>query len=535
MLNRINDIKIRYKLWAIIALMSLGTAALILVSLSSLFYSHVDARKERTADILDIVNTSLSSFYHQQDDQTLSTQQVLEQALTLLSDFHYGEDQSVWVLDNNQTLLNAPNHYHSQQAPRSLLQALQNSQAKNGHYQGLEFDYQDQQGKTHRMIASALSFSPLQLTVVTTSSMDEVRHFFMIALVDYAILVGILTLVVGGTALFIIHLVTTRVTSLCNTMTSVQHSGDLTQRVEFSGKDEMGAMATAFNSMMNDFQSIVRNVTHSSETLDGIVEQTNSSTTKTVEGVARQLSNTDQATELMQGVLLSVEEALGIAEQANHKTAELGQHSQQGLGVMNKANMDIQRLSQEVGQAAQQIQTLREEVSHIHERLGIISEVAEQTNLLALNAAIEAARAGEQGRGFAVVADEVRHLAQRSQLAATEIGGLIDRLTQQTDTAVGVMESAQSTANQGANQTQQAGQAFSEIADGVNAISKLNSQISESANKQHDSSQTVHHALGDIAVICQENNNNSSDIQSSVNSLQACATQLRQLVHQFSI
>ena len=530
MLNRINDIKIRYKLWAIIALMSLGTTALILVSLSSLFYSHVDARKERTADILDIVNTSLSRLYQQQD----SSAQHEQQALTLLADFQYGDKQSVWVLDQGRALLNAPSNYMAKTAPNSLLQALQNSKDKNGNYQALEFSYQDQQGKTHRMIASASTFKPLKITLVTTSSMDEVRHFFLVALVDYAILVGILTLLVGGTALFIIHLVTTRVTSLCNTMTSVQHSGDLTQRVEFSGKDEMGAMATAFNSMMNDFQSIVRNVTHSSETLDGIVGQTNSSTTKTVAGVARQLSNTDQATELMQGVLLSVEEALEIAQQANQKTAGLGQHSQQGLGVMNKANLDIQRLSQEVGQAAQQIQTLREEVSHIHERLGIISEVAEQTNLLALNAAIEAARAGEQGRGFAVVADEVRHLAQRSQLAATEIGGLINRLTQQTDTAVGVMESAQSTANQGANQTQQAGQAFSEIADGVIAISELNNQISQAANKQHDSSQRVHHALNDIAVICQENNNNSSDIQSSVNSLQDCATQLRRLVHQFS-
>ena len=317
-------------------------------------------------------------------------------------------------------------------------------------------------------------------------------------------------------------------------MTSVQHSGNLTQRVEFKGKDEMGAMAQAFNSMMNDFQSIVRNVAHSSETLDSIVEQTTQSTKQTSKGVTKQLSNISEAASLMQSVMTSVEDTLAIAQQANTTTQQLGQHSKQGLGVMNKANQDIQQLSLEVGDAAQQIQTLQEDVTHINARLSIISEVADQTNLLALNAAIEAARAGEQGRGFAVVADEVRQLAKRSQLAATEIGGLIDQLTQQTVTTVNVMESARNTANVGAEQTDEAGVTFSEIANGVLSISQLNRNISEAAERQHTSSKTVHHTLHNIADISEKTSHNSTDIETSVKNLQTCARQLRQLVHQFS-
>jgi methyl-accepting chemotaxis protein len=537
MLDRINDIKIRYKLWAIIGLMSMGTTALILVSLTSLFNSHVDARNDRTQDILDIVNSTLSPIYKKQQSGELTADQAKNQAITLLSAFKYGNKQSLWIINkNNLTLINAPITYKNNHTPASLTEALKNPQASSveKNYQAITFEYQGNDGTAHRMLASAYTFTPWNITIIATASMDAVMSFFLNALVDYAILVSVLTVLVGGTALYIIHLVTSRVTSLCKTMTSVQHSGDLTQRVEFTGQDEMGEMSRAFNSMMNDFQSIVRNVGHSSETLDNIVGQTNRSTQKTAQGVNKQLSNTEKATDLMQSVMTSVEDTLAIAEQANHTTQELDQHSKQGLGVMNKANQDIQQLSIEVGDAAIQIQKLREAVTHINERLGIIAEVADQTNLLALNAAIEAARAGEQGRGFAVVADEVRHLAQRSQLAATEIGGLIDQLTQQTLTTVDVMETARNTANQGAEQTSQAGQAFTEIANGVLSISKLNSNISQAAERQYESSKTVHQTLESIANVCEDTNHNSTDIQTSVNNLQECASQLRQLVHQFS-
>jgi len=534
MLSRINDIKIRYKLWAIIGLMSMGTTALILVSLTSLYNSHVDARVDRTRDILDIVDTNLQAIYQQQNTQILSTERLKEQAVQLLSRFHYGDKQSLWVINNTTSaLLSSPPSYKATQIPSSLVNGLKQSASQREIF--FQFEYLDQRNISHKVIASVLYFEPWNMTIIATSSMDAVLSFFLTALVDYAILVSILTLLVGGTALYIIHLVTSRVSSLCTTMTSVQHSGDLTQRVDFSGRDEMGEMAQAFNSMMSDFQSIVHNVGKSSETLDSIIEQTTLSTNETAQGVIEQLANTSQATDLMQSVMTSVEQALAIAEQASNTTNELGQHSKEGLGVMNKANQDIQQLSIEVGDAAKQIETLRGDVSHINERLGIISEVADQTNLLALNAAIEAARAGEQGRGFAVVADEVRHLAQRSQLAATEIGSLIEQLTQQTRTAVEVMESARSTANQGAEQTSQAGQTFTEIANGVLSISQLNSDISQAAKQQHSYSQTANTSLESIAHICEKTNHNSMDIQTSVGNLQNCASQLRQLVHQFNI
>ncbi|MCB5162437.1 methyl-accepting chemotaxis protein [Marinomonas algarum] len=541
MLNRINNIKIRYKLWAIIGLMSMGTAALILVSLSSLFFSHIEARKDRTQDILNIAQSVIAPIYEQQQSGVLSKAQAKQQAISLLSSFDYGNRQSLWLIDQqNSTLLSAPDSYSGQRPPSSLSDALHaNKTATTSSYTAITFEYvssnpQEEANPSRRMIASVSTFAPWQVTIVATASMDAVMQFFLSALVDYAVLVGLLTLFVGGTALFIIHLVTSRVTSLCQTMTSVKDSGDLTQRVDFRGHDEMGEMAQAFNGMMDDFRTIVSKVGETSEQLDHIVHQTNQSTHKTVVGVEEQLTNATQATALMQQVMDSVENTLSVADQANSTTLGLAQYSKDGLDMMNQANQESHQLSVDVVHAEQQIQALRHDVSHINERLGIISEVADQTNLLALNAAIEAARAGEQGRGFAVVADEVRQLAQRSQLAATEIGGLIDQLTQQTLTTVNVMESARHTAQQGAEQTKQAGHAFSEIASGVQSISHLNGDIRGAAEHQFTSSKTVNNTLADIARICEENNHNSTDIKTSVDNLQTCASQLRQLVHSFS-
>jgi methyl-accepting chemotaxis protein len=539
MLNRINNIKIRYKLWAIIGLMSIGTTALILVSLGTLFQSSIHDRESHTQDVLSIAHSIILPIYQAQQAEKITAQQARERAMLALSHIRYGDQQGLWVLDHNHAQLIAADNYAGKSAPSSLISAFSNAQPTlskdKRSVRTFRFDYQGSDKQTHRVIASAYVYAPWQLTLVATESMDTVWEMFLNAIINYAILVGVLTVVVGGTALYIFHLVTARITSLCNTMSAVKKSGDLTRRVEFNGHDEMGEMAAAFNSMMGDFQSIVGKVSNSSETLDNIVGQTNHSTQKTVSSVTVQLNDTEQAASLMQDVLMAVEATLAMAEQASQTAQQLGQHSKQGLGVMDKAQQEIQQLSSEVGNATKQVHQLRADVTNINERLSIISEVADQTNLLALNAAIEAARAGEQGRGFAVVADEVRQLAQRSQLAATEIGTLIDELTQQTLVSVRVMETAQNTANEGAEKTAEASQAFTDIANGVLSISDLNSQITEAANRQHHSSNTVNATLEKIAQVCETTTVNSHDIQTSVENLQECATQLRGLVKQFRI
>ncbi len=166
--------------------------------------------------------------------------------------------------------------------------------------------------------------------------------------------------------------------------------------------------------------------------------------------------------------------------------------------------------------------------------LDVIGQVSDQTNLLALNAAIEAARAGEQGRGFAVVADEVRQLAQRSQGSAVQIQDMIESLRNQTLSTVDVMEKAQTLAQEGAEQAIQAGDSFSEITQGIKEISHLNQQITLASNEQTQVAEAISCNITNINGVTEETSQDNKNMGENILELKECANQLRTLISEFS-
>ncbi|ADZ92344.1 methyl-accepting chemotaxis protein [Marinomonas mediterranea] len=514
MIKRVNNVKIKYKLWAIIGLMSLGTAALIFVSLYSLYQTNLKSLLNQTQVMVDAAASGLTS---------VNEKELIQKVEAL----HPPTQSGYVLLGKDKKTIYAPSWIENtsfQSVNFALNPSIADIASPNG------------ASPMSVLIASKL-LSEHQLNgnyrLVAVSSMNIVYDAFKSALIDFGILVAVLTIVIGGTALTIISLVTIRITKLCDTMRSVKQSGDLTQRVEFDGHDEMGEMADAFNHMVSSFRAIVRQIGNTSQALDNVIIETNKATLATTDGVNTQQKDTKSAIDSMANVMESVNQILNIAEEANLAANNLGEHSKSGLHTMHEANADIQNLSSEVGEAATQFQQLREDVKHINDRLSIISEVADKTNLLALNAAIEAARAGEQGRGFAVVADEVRQLAQQSQHAAGEIGRLIEQLTNQTFNTVDIMEKAQDTANIGAERMSEAETAFNDIAQGVLTISELNAQIKAGSDNQYDISNTVNTTLNNIGNVCDQTQHNSIAIETSVNHIEECALELSSVVAQY--
>lgn len=261
-------------------------------------------------------------------------------------------------------------------------------------------------------------------------------------------------------------------------------NGDLTQRIHIQTQDEVGQLAANFNQLVESLHKLIGHIRQEAESLGNSAAM----------GLKRSANNVhelgNQQQEIAMVATAVTEMAAAAAEIAHHaeNTAAAAQQSSvsstDGLNLVNQTRGSITSLANEVGEATEVIHELSRHANDISSVLGTIQSIAEQTNLLALNAAIEAARAGEQGRGFAVVADEVRVLSKRTQSSTTEIQSTIDTLQRTTQQAVALMEKSQSLASHSVEDAEAASRALDEITRAVSLISDMSTQIATAAEEQ---------------------------------------------------
>ncbi|WP_409519821.1 methyl-accepting chemotaxis protein [Pseudomonas sp. J452] len=237
----------------------------------------------------------------------------------------------------------------------------------------------------------------------------------------------------------------------------------------------------------------------------------------------------------MQQMTATVQEVARHAETASDSAQQADQRARQGDGVIGQTIAHIESLTQEVRQSAEAIGQLQAETQNIGGVLDVIKAVAEQTNLLALNAAIEAARAGEQGRGFAVVADEVRALAVRTQSSTAEIEQLIGRLQSGAEQAVQLMDKSSNLAEQSRKDVHQAGQALRAITDAVSNIQQLNQQIATAAEQQSAVAMDISRSVTSIRDVAEQSASASEETAASSIDLARLGGELQVLVGQFRI
>ena len=318
-----------------------------------------------------------------------------------------------------------------------------------------------------------------------------------------------------------------------NTMNLIARDADLRPRLTSNSRDEIGQLSDSFNAMLDNFTSSLNQVSDTSIQLTSATSQISKVASQTTEAAKQQHRETESVLQAINQLESSVRDVRAGAGGASQASIEADHQAANGAATTKNAIDGIYELVSEIERASVVIKRLDEKSKGVSTVLDVIKGLAEQTNLLALNAAIEAARAGEQGRGFAVVADEVRTLATRSHKATEEIENIIAQLQREAKDAVAVMDNAKHSAEQRRSQVQSADEGLSLIAERVTHIRLLNAQMAEAADNQNQVAQHVSQSVANISRLTDRTAQDAEQTNAASNELVKLANRLNKLVEQF--
>ncbi|MGM0593911.1 MAG: methyl-accepting chemotaxis protein [Pseudomonadota bacterium] len=307
----------------------------------------------------------------------------------------------------------------------------------------------------------------------------------------------------------------------------------LMQYIYTGRTDEAGQLQLAMKMQDSEMGAILGRVSDSSVTLTRNAETLATTVEETNSDIQQQQAETDQVATAVNEMSASIQEVANNASQAADAATSARTEAESGMAVVNTTAEAIGELAKEISEAGEVIEQLRKDSDEITTVLEVIGGIAEQTNLLALNAAIEAARAGEQGRGFAVVADEVRTLASRSQSATQEIREMIDKLQNAAYKAVSVMDASKERSSASVEQAGQAANSLQSITDAVNVISDMSAQIATAVEEQSSVADEVSRSITTIRSSAEHTAETSGEMERAARDMSGLASDLRQLIQYF--
>ncbi len=351
---------------------------------------------------------------------------------------------------------------------------------------------------------------------------------WLIIVVIIAVLFGtVLTLIVDGN-------ISGRIGHVL-AASELMSNGHLGKKADVSGNDEIGKLAASFNSMSQNIRDVIRDISQAADQIASASEELSSTAEQMSRGMQIQTTQTSQIASAMEEMSATVLEVAKNAQGATSSAKEATSTAQKGGDVVDKTVNGMQRIAATVQESARTIGELGKSSDQIGEIVTVIYDIADQTNLLALNAAIEAARAGEQGRGFAVVADEVRKLAERTTKATKEIATMIKNIQKETEGAVAVMEAGTRQVNEGVDLASQAGAALRNIIAAVDKVNDMITQIAGATEEQSSAAEEISSSIEGIASVTKEAASGSQQTTAAGQDLARMATKLQAMVKQFKI
>ena len=368
-----------------------------------------------------------------------------------------------------------------------------------------------------------------QLSELIKTEIGDIDGFMVITRT-----IGItLSLVVVAVIIWLSQSVLKSINQLTSRVVSISKQKDLSIRVDTSSGDEIATMGAALNNLLDEFKVIILNVNQSANEVSEASASIKAVAEKTVSDLSEQQNQSEQIATAMNQMSATVQDVAQNAVEAAQGASNANTESHTGKNIVDVSATTIKQIADGIKTAGDSIHRVENDSDRIGTVLEVIRGIADQTNLLALNAAIEAARAGEQGRGFAVVADEVRTLASRTQESTQEIQEMVESLQSGAKEAVALMEDSRNRTDEGVKQSESAGLALEKIVSSVDQINEMNTQIASAAEEQGAVAEEINRNTLIISEISTNNLQNTSEFVSSSEKIVSTVENLKLMVQQF--
>lgn len=459
-------------------------------------------------------------------DVTLST------LTDIVSNIRIGETGYLMLLDGQGTVLadpkNPANNFKSLDKLNSpIFNAIKAN--KNKPLINIESDKKTMVAKLYHSDELNWTFVAIIDEAEILSSAYNMSYSISIIAVIMLIVFVVIAIVLANKIVYPIEMVSEGLKEIA------QGEGNLSKRLQVIGKDEISELASWFNQFLNSINELVKDIQNNAATLNDEAQGSKSRINEIRERCHTQLNQSKQATrttESVESMAITISQNCGDALEAIQTTDS---HAQNGNGLIKQTVAQVAQLHSSLGSSAGAMSELEKQSNNITNILEVIRNIAEQTNLLALNAAIEAARAGEQGRGFAVVADEVRTLAQRSHDATQDIEKVLTELIEQTRSVSQQMTSSVADSEQAIERSEQAHQSFDEIANSVQLVQNFIAQIAEQAQQQGHAASETKHTISGVNDSAQHVGQAADNLSAGATQLVELANNLNRLVGRFDI